>query len=189
MLAYTRFMDALAGALFYVAVAAALLAAMDWAVRTRRISPFSPLARFSRAVLDPMIRPMERVVVRAGGLPASAPWWALGAVVVGGLLLLQLIGAMAMLLYQLDAALMRPTLLPWLIVRWALGLVTMALVVRVVSSWVRVSPFAWWVRWSYAATEWLLAPLRRVIPTFGPVDITPIVAWLLLAIVRAMLPG
>ena len=29
----------------------------------------------------------------------------------------------------------------------------------------------------YAATEWMLAPLRRVIPAFGPLDLTPLVAW------------
>ena len=31
---------------------------------------------------------------------------------------------------------------------------------------------------------WLLAPLRRVIPPLGMVDVTPIVAWFLLQLVR-----
>jgi YggT family protein len=63
---------------------------IDWLVRTRRISPFNPVARFFRSSVDPLLAPVERRVVRAGGTPASAPWWALVAVVVGGILVLQL---------------------------------------------------------------------------------------------------
>jgi YggT family protein len=33
------------------------------------------------------------------------------------------------------------------------------------------------VRWSFVLTEWLLAPLRRIIPPLGMIDITPIVAY------------
>ena len=75
--------------------AAAVLAAVggvDWLVRTRKISPFSPVARFMRASVDPLLKPIERRVVRAGGLPSSAPWWALGAVVLAGIILLSLLG-------------------------------------------------------------------------------------------------
>jgi uncharacterized protein YggT (Ycf19 family) len=36
-----------------------------------------------------------------------------------------------------------------------------------------------------ALTEWFLAPLRRVLPTFGPFDISPFVAYFLLYIVRS----
>src|SRR5215208_590428 len=86
---------ALAGALsilrlvfFVAAVVCAVVVAMDWLVRTRRISPFNPIARFFRATVDPLIAPVERRVVKAGGLPTSAPWWALAAVVVGGIIIL-----------------------------------------------------------------------------------------------------
>jgi uncharacterized protein YggT (Ycf19 family) len=41
-------------------------------------------------------------------------------------------------------------------------------------------------------TEWLLEPLRRLLPPFGPLDLSPMVAYLLLwiaqqAVVRALL--
>src|SRR3954447_17205404 len=64
---------------------------LDWAVRTRKISPFNSVARFCRSTVDPFIAPIERRVVRAGGAPASAPLWALAAVVIGGILLLTLL--------------------------------------------------------------------------------------------------
>jgi len=78
-------------ALFWGAAVLALVAAVDWMVRTRRVNPFGPVARFFRASVDPLLAPIERRVVRAGGMPASAPWWALIAVIVGGIALLSVL--------------------------------------------------------------------------------------------------
>jgi YggT family protein len=50
----------------------------------------------------------------------------------------------------------------------------------VLSSWFPISPFSKWVRWTYTLTDWMLIPLRRIIPTIGMVDITPIIAYLIL---------
>ena len=69
------------------------------------------------------------------------------------------------------------------------GLLQIALLVRVVSSWVRVSPYSRWIRWAFLLTEWLLAPLRRVVPTIGMIDITPIIAYYLIRIVGGALVG
>src|SRR6476620_1483838 len=76
--------------IFALAVLTAIAAVISWATRTRKLNPFGPLARFSRNTVDPLMRPVERRVVRAGGLPASAPWWALAFVVIGGLLFIWL---------------------------------------------------------------------------------------------------
>src|SRR6185295_18614865 len=77
--------------LLSIAVVFGAICVLDWAVRTRKISPFNAIARFCRATVDPLIAPIERKVVRAGGTPASAPLWALAAVVIGGILLLTLL--------------------------------------------------------------------------------------------------
>src|SRR6185295_16545960 len=74
--------------LLSIAVVFAAICVLDWAVRTRKISPFNAVARFCRSTVDPIIAPIERRVVRAGGTPAAAPLWALVAVVVGGILVL-----------------------------------------------------------------------------------------------------
>src|SRR3954466_7417759 len=78
-------------ALLSIAVVFGVICVLDWAVRTRKISPFNAIARFCRSTIDPFISPIERKVVRAGGTPAAAPLWALAAVVVGGILLLTLL--------------------------------------------------------------------------------------------------
>ena len=89
--AFDSTIAALRVGLLGVATVLAALCAVDWMVRTRRLSPFSPIARFMRGSVDPLLKPVERRVVRAGGLPSSAPWWALGGVVLGGILLLWLL--------------------------------------------------------------------------------------------------
>lgn len=60
------------------------------------------------------------------------------------------------------------TILSWLIV------------VRVLISWVNPDPFNPIVQFLYKATDPILAPIRKFLPTLGPLDISPIVAFLIL---------
>ena len=168
-------------ALFVAAVVLGVVALVDWLVRTRRISPFSGLARFFRRTVDPLMVPVERAVLRAGGQPAAAPWWSLVAVVAGGVVVLFLLGIVRGLLLQLAVGVSDPRLLPIILLSWAFKLVEVALIVRVLSSWLPISPYSRWVRWTHPLTNWILVPLRRIIPPLGMVDITPIVAWLALS--------
>jgi YggT family protein len=170
------------------AVLVAAAAGLSWAARTRRLSPFSGPARFARARLDPLFLPVERKVVRAGGQPAHAPWWTLGAVVVGGIVLLSLLGFVRDQLLGAAFALQGgPRGVYVLVVTWAFAILKLALFVRVISSWFRLSPYSRWVHWSFTLTEWMLAPLRRVIPTLGMVDLTPLVAYFGLSILQSLL--
>src|SRR5437867_11877287 len=59
----------------------------SWLVSTRRISPFGALGRTLRSASDPLIRPVESRLVRAGGNPAHAGWWLVVAVAAAGVLL------------------------------------------------------------------------------------------------------
>ncbi|MFN2565795.1 MAG: YggT family protein [Gemmatimonadaceae bacterium] len=174
-------------ALFGAAVVAGVVAAVDWAVRTRRINPFGSTARFFRRTVDPLMVPIERRVVRAGGRPSSAPLWALGGVVVGGLLLIALFDFLTRQIGFAAAAFSGGTRgVLMLLVGWTFALLRIALIVRVISSWVGVSPYSKWVRWSYGLTEWMLAPLRQIIPLLGGIDVTPIVAYLVLGLLQGV---
>jgi YggT family protein len=167
-----------------VAGVAVAVCVIDWAVRTRRINPFTGIARFFRRSIDPLLAPIERRVVRGGGLPSTAPWWGLGAVVIGGILVLV---ALDFLRGQLAVLAVAMSLggrgIARVLVSWAVGVFQLALIVRVILSWVSVSPSSRWVRWAYTLTEPLLRPLRRVVPPIGIIDITPIVAYFLVWIV------
>ncbi len=66
-------------------------------------------------------------------------------------------------------------------------LLGLAILARVLLSWVRVSPYHPAVELLYQITEPVLAPLRRVIPPVGMMDISPIIAMLLLQIIQQVL--
>jgi YggT family protein len=161
------------------------VAAADWAVRTRRLNPFGSVARFLRARVDPQLAGVERRVLRAGGRPTATPLWALMAYVIAAMLVL---AGMEMLSSLLRQAVMATTVggagLLLLAVRWTFGFLTFALLVRVVASWVPSLGASRWVRWSYGATEWMLRPLRGLIPSLGVIDITPIVAYFALQLLQ-----
>ena len=82
---------ALRGGFAGVVVLTGVLMTLAWAVRARRIQPFSGLGRFVRRLGDPLIAPVERRIIRAGGTSQSAPWWTLVFVLIGGLAVLALL--------------------------------------------------------------------------------------------------
>jgi YggT family protein len=175
-------------ALLSIAVVFGAICVLDWAVRTRKISPFNAVARFCRSTVDPFISPIERKVVRAGGAPASAQLWALAAVVIGGILLLTLLDLIrSEVIDSIIASQAGAVGIYHLLVRWTFTILKLALIVRVVSSWLPVSPYSLWIRWSYSLTEPLLLPLRRIVPGMGGIDFTPIIAYFLLDIIESIL--
>jgi YggT family protein len=182
---YEAFIAIVRSVLLYLAIAAAVVCAFDWAVRTRRINPFNRVARLFRGRVEPLMQPIERAIVRAGGLPATAPWWTLAAVIVGGILLITVLQLIGGLLTQFVFGLAEPSGLPRIFASWAFSLLKFALLVRVLSSWFPVSPHSKWIRWSYVLTEWMIAPLRRIVPLVGMFDITPIIAWILLNLAQS----
>lgn len=184
---YAAFVAGVRVVLLYLAIALAIVCAVDWAVRTRRISPFSRVARFFRARIDPLMTPVERVILRAGGTPTSAAWWTLVGLILFGILIITLLQFLGGILTQVVMGISEPRSIPLLLVSWAFSLLRLALLVRVISSWLPISPYSRWIRWSYVLTEWMIAPLRRIIPLIGMIDITPIVAWFLLNIVQSAL--
>ncbi len=63
------------------------------------------------------------------------------------------------------------------------------LVVRIILSWFSVDPYNEIVRILYRITEPLLAPLRRLPLRIGAFDLSPILAFILLAFVRNLVVG
>ena len=166
-------------------VYASAVALTHWAVRSRRITPFGAWPRFMRRASDPVLLPLERRIVRAGGSPQDAPLWLLGVVVAGGLLVLTLVhwlaGFVATLSYVSASG---PRAWAHFVVGTLFSVLMIALFVRVIASWFGVSPYRPWMRVAMALTNWLIEPIRRILPPFGMIDFSPLVAWLLLSILR-----
>ena len=63
----------------------------------------------------------------------------------------------------------------------------MAILIRVILSWFRLDPYHPFVQIIHQITEPIIGPLRRIIPSIGMIDITPVVALIILQIVQEIL--
>jgi YggT family protein len=169
---------------------AATIALTHWAVRSRRINPFGAWPRLVRRVSDPILLPLERRVINAGGNPQNAPLWLLGLVIGGGLLLLSLtqwlIGTAAgvVLIAQGGVRVWMQVLMSAVFT-----ILMAAILIRVIASWLGIGPYRKWMRPVYALTNWLIDPIRRILPPVGIFDFSPMVAWLVLYVVRGFVLG
>jgi YggT family protein len=164
---------------------ACLVALAHWAVRQKKINAFGPIARFTRSVSNPLLRPIERKVIRFGGNPQDAPFWLIGIVVVGGLILLSLVQwLLGVIVYVTHLG--HGDTRAWisLAINAVYFLLTTAILLRVLGSWVGIGRYHRWMRFAYRLTDWIVEPIRRLLPGFGFIDVSPLVAWLLLWIIR-----
>jgi YggT family protein len=143
-----------------------------------------------RRVSDPVLLPLERRVIRAGGSPQNASLWLLGLVIAGGLILLSLTDWLIGMGVTLRAvAYAGPRALIRFVVGGILTLVMAAIFVRVIASWFGISPYRRWMRPVVWLTDWIIEPIRRILPPFGMIDFSPMIAWLVLWVVRGFLVG
>jgi YggT family protein len=178
----------LRAAVFVAAAVAGLAALAAMAVQQRLVNPFGKAARTIRRLTDPLLAPIERRLLRTRLNPQHAPWWLVGITIFVGILTLSLAGWVAIQATVVRAAAAHGgSSVAYLLVDWGLGLLGIALIVRVVGSWIGASPYTPWMRPFVAATEWLLAPLRRVLPSFAMMDFSPLVAWFLIQLLRSAL--
>jgi len=184
----TTFIIALRYIVFAGFVAAGAVALTDWAVRNRHLQPFGGFPLFMRKLSGPVLKPLQARMVKSGHNPVDAPIWLFWIAVAGGL---ALIGLSQWLVSEFYA------------VRWAMdsgshgllifvveslySLLVLALFIRVVSSWFGVSPYAKWMRPVMLLTNWLVEPIRRLLPPMGVFDFSPLVAYVALYIVRIIL--
>lgn len=173
-----------------VALVAALpLAAWAWMERTRRLNPFGAAARTARTLFDPPLRPLDRFAARFGASRTSTPWWAVLTLLLFGALLLGVLDFVRdTLSYAYYATHQGPYGVLRLTVGWAFSILQLAVMARVIMSWVG-GHYSRVGRIAHAMTEWFLGPLRRALPTFGVVDLSPLVAWFLLSVLRSVVLG
>lgn len=178
--------DAIVKVLVVTALTGATVVALThWAVRRRHLQPFGRWPRLVRRVSDPLLDPVERRLVRIGRNPQDAPLWLLGLVVVGGLVLITLTRWLIGTVFRL-AALRNapPRAWAYVLVSWTFSILIAALLIRVIGSWLGMGRYSRWMRPVYALTDWLVEPIRRRLPPFGMLDLSPLVAWLALIVLR-----
>jgi YggT family protein len=172
-----------------VAFGVSLITALaSWLVRTRRVSPFGALGRALRAGSEPLIRRLETRLVRAGGNPVHAGWWLVVGVATAGVLLLSLLNWLLGALYGAgEAFAVGPRAALAFLIVVAYNVLFAALVVRVVASWFGAFRYAKWLRPAYVLTDWVVEPIRRLLPSTGGLDWSPLAAWLVLWVLKQVL--
>lgn len=143
---------------------------------------YNPLSQFLVRITNPVLVPLRRVIPAAGKLDTASLVLAVGLQFIGSLLL-DLLGrgnyGLPTLLLASAADVLRTII--WIYI--------FALIIQAVLSWVGNSydnPVASLLN---SLTRPLLQPLRRFVPTIGMVDLSPLVAILLLQIVLIILRG
>jgi len=177
----------LAGSAFLLAL---LVAFTHWAVRAKHLGAFGAWPRFVRGWSDPLLRPIERRIVRSGGNPQDAAFWLVGIAVVAGLALIAVVQWLIGFVYQtLAMADGGKIVLAVTLVHYGFSILIAALLVTVVASWLNISPYGRIMRIANGLTSWLLDPIRRVLPPFGMIDFSPLVAYFLLYFAERALIG
>ena len=144
---------------------------------------YNPLSQFVVKITNPLILPLRRIIPGLWGLD-------LAAVVV--LLLVQLASIVVVLLLY-GAAL--PNILLMLIwsVLGLLGLLVnfyfFALLAMIILSWVAPGTSHPAARLLYQLTEPVMAPFRRLLPSMGGMDFSPILVFILINVVQIVLRG
>ncbi|HET9295056.1 MAG TPA: YggT family protein [Gemmatimonadales bacterium] len=180
---------ALARVIVIAALAASsMIALTHWAVRERRLDPFGAWAGFVRRWGDPLLGPIERRLLRAGRNPQDAPLWLCGGAIIGGLLLLSALSWLGRFLSEMRSAFSGGAASTvGFAVNVAYTVLMAALIVRVITSWLGLSEHDRRLRPVLRLTDWLVEPIRRRVPPFGMFDISPLIAWIVLMLARALL--
>lgn len=179
-------LDILRVAVFVIFAGAAAIAAGGWAVRNRRLNPKSSAYSTAKSLTDPFLKPVEHWLVESGGNPRNAELWLFGAALVGGIIV---ISVATWIVGEVDIwsrSVHSGRGIARQLVYYAGQLVSVAIIVRVVGSWLGAGRYNRWMRPAYWLTNWLINPLRRILPLIGPFDISPFVAYILLQIVMGI---
>ncbi len=135
-----------------------------------RVRPPAPVAEFTFTLSDWLVRPLRRIVPGFGGYD-----W---ASLIGAFLVV-LLSVSVRLLFGLTLDQLAMTAL-FVLFTWILWGLMVLLIVEVVFSWINPhAPMAPFVR---ALNEPLLRHLRRVVPPLGGLDLSVLVALILLQI-------
>lgn len=140
--------------------------------------PRNPLAHFARALTDWLVRPLARVIPSRGRIE----WAAL----VGALIATALIVAAKRTVFGLPFApdlLLLGSLLQ--LVNWALTLVIWVTLIYVIISW--VNPLAPVAPALSMLLRPMLAPIQRIIPAIGGIDLSPMVLLIVIYLLQMVI--
>ncbi|MBS1145484.1 MAG: YggT family protein [Proteobacteria bacterium] len=153
-------------------------------MQAMRVSFAGQIGDFVIKLTNWAVKPLRRVIPGAGGFD----WASLVAALALQLLLTGIIIGIATRFGEIDAGNVAPMVLLMALrglLRLAVYILIGALILQAVLSW--VNPYSPLAAPAYQLTRPILDPIRRMIPTISGIDLSPLVAILLLQVVLMIL--
>jgi YggT family protein len=155
------------------------------------LNPFGWASRTLRRLTDPFVVPVRGALRQVGIDPKFAALVVILVSILLGYFLLQLVATIAMTVSGVITSLETGAIISVLgfILYGLISIYILLVFMRIIFSWGMVTYSNRIMRFLVNTTEPLLGPLRRIIPPLGPVDISPIVAFLILWLFQAAIAG
>jgi YggT family protein len=155
------------------------------------LNPFGWISRTLRRLSDGLIMPVRGGLRGFGMDPKFAPLVVILIVILLGYFTLQLVSTIAATLAGVLVSVQSGAIISVLgfILYGLLSIYILLIIIRIVFSWAMISYTNRIMRFLVDVTEPLLGPLRRMIPPLGWLDISPIVAFLILWLFQAAVAG
>jgi YggT family protein len=155
------------------------------------VNPFTWPAMAVRRLSDPLVSPVRRALAGFGVEPKLAPLITILLVILVGWFAVQLASSFLNTLAGILLAAQMGAFMA--VIGYALygllGVYSLLIFFRIIFSWGMVSYANPVMRFLVNATDPLLVPLRRMIPPLGMLDISPIVAFIILWLFQAAIAG
>jgi YggT family protein len=155
------------------------------------VNPFTWPAMTVRRLSDPLVNPVRRALMGFGVDQKYAPLITILLVILVGWFSVQLAATILNTAAGVWYAAERKAFVALIgyILYGLLAFYTLLIFIRIIFSWGMVSYGNRVMRFLVNATDPLLVPLRRVIPPLGMMDISPIVAFIILWLFQAAVAG
>ena len=155
------------------------------------LNPFGWASRTINRLTDVFVYPMRRGLMNLGFDPKYAPLVVILITILLGLFINQLAGQLGVTALGILRGIQdgSPVLIVGHILYGAISVYILFITMRIIFSWGHVSYSNRIMRFLVKVTDPLLAPLRRLIPPLGFLDISPFVAILVLWLFQGAIGG
>jgi len=191
MLIIARLHEFVTNAVIIAIAAVVLLMIVRLVSEAMDLNPFAWTSRTARRLSDPLVIPMRGGLRGIGVDPKFAPFVVMLISVLVGVFVLQLVTAIAVTVAGITDSVQAGAFI------WVLGFIlhglatiySLLIIIRVIFSFAMLSYSYRLMRFLVDVTEPLLGPLRRIVPTLGRFDVSPIVALLIVWVFQAAVAG
>ncbi len=158
-----------------------LLVMLRFLLQAVRADFYNPMSQFVVRLTTPALRPLRRIIPGVGGIDVAA---------------LVLLLALQLLELVLIHSILGETLNAWILLVLALGelvstalmIFIVAIIIQAVLSWIQSASYNPFTVVLYQLTSPILRPFRSLLPPVSGIDLSPMIALLVLYLVRMAVP-